>query len=377
MAEDRGEKSHDPTPHRRDEARKKGQVAKSQELVSSIMLFFGIILLMTYGKKILALFRIVGERMLRETVFLIPGEMDSDSLSANVMHELNMLVYGFLGHLSVFFLALVALAVGLNLAQVGFLWLPDKLGFDFTRLDPIKGFGRMFSMQSVMKLLIGMVKITVCAIVAYYAVRNDIGTILNLTGNDEEQIAAFLLWTLMMIALKVAAALVVISIIDYMYQKWKHEQDLRMTTQEIRDEMKNMMGDPKLVGKRRQMHRDMASQPRNGSVLGTSDADVVVTNPTHYAVALKFDPETMEVPKVVAKGSGFLAKQIRKIALENGIPIIEKKALAQALFRTVEIGQSVMDTEHLIALAEILAYAYRLSGRNIEKELRKIKPHAA
>lgn len=377
MADEGGEKSHDPTPRRREEAREKGQVAKSQDLAAALVLLFAIILLMTLGRQIVDLFRRYSEAMFREPMFLTTDIAEYGGLFDTVMSKLHATVFSFMEPLSLFFIALMLIAIFANLAQIGFLWLPDKLGFDLTRLDPIKGFGRIFSMQSVMRLLMGIVKIVICGAVAYYAVKNDIGAILNLTSSEEKQIASYLVWTLLIIALKVAVALVIIAILDYMYQKWKFEQDLRMSTEEIREEIKNMMGDPQIISKRRQLQREMAMKQRPGSVQGTSDADVVVTNPTHYAVALKFDPKTMEVPIVVAKGSGFLAKQIRKIALENNIPIVEKKALAQALFKTVEIGQPVLNNDHLVALAEILAYAYRLSGRNIEEELRRLRPHSA
>ncbi|MDR0338416.1 MAG: EscU/YscU/HrcU family type III secretion system export apparatus switch protein [Planctomycetaceae bacterium] len=376
MASEGGDKTHEATPRRREQAREQGQVAKSQDLAAALVLLFAIILLMTLGKQIAEHFANYSRVMLSDPLFLIPENTDKDGLNQSVMNEFYKTVLSFMRPVGLFFLLLLLVAVLANLAQIGFLWLPDKLGFDMTRLDPIKGFGRIFSMQSVMRLLMGIIKITICALVAYYAVRGEIGTILNLTENDENQISAYLVWTLLMIALKVAVALVIIAILDYMYQKWKFEQDLRMSQEEMREEMKNMLGDPQVLGKRRQIQREMAMKQRGG-VQGTSDADVVVTNPTHYAVALKFDPETMDVPIVVAKGADFLAQQIRKIALEHGIPIIEKKLLAQALFKTVEIGQPVRETEHLIALAEILAYAYRLSGRNIEDELRRLRHHAA
>jgi flagellar biosynthetic protein FlhB len=376
MAGEGGDKTHEATPRRREQAREQGQVARSQDLAAALVLLFAIILLMTLGKQIAEHFISYSQIMLSDPLFLIPENTDIDGLNQSVMNEFYKMVLSFMRPLSIFAMALLAVAILANLAQIGFLWLPDKLGFDFTRLDPIKGFGRIFSMQSVMRLIMGIVKITICALVAYYAVRGEIGTILNLTENDENQISAYLAETLLMIALKVAVALVIIAILDYMYQKWKFEQDLRMSNEEMREEMKNMLGDPQILGKRRQIQREMAMKQRGG-VQGTSDADVVITNPTHYAVALKFDPETMDVPIVVAKGADFLAQQIRKIALEHGIPIIEKKLLAQALFKTVEIGQPVRDTDHLIALAEILVYAYRISGRNIEEERRRLRHHTA
>jgi flagellar biosynthetic protein FlhB len=171
-----------------------------------------------------------------------------------------------------------------------------------------------------------------------------------------------------MIGLKVAVALVIIALIDLMYQRWKHMQDLRMTDQEIRDEMKNMIGDPQVISKRRQIQREMASKQR---VQGTSEADVVVTNPTHYAVAIKFDARTMDEPVVVAKGADALAFQIRKIAAEHSIPVVERKELARNLFAMVEIGSPIVQIprEHMQTLVNVMLYVYSLTGRDLNSEM--------
>ncbi len=363
MADEGGDKSHDATPRRREQAREQGQVAKSQDLAAALILLFAIILLMTLGRTVATEFHDYAQGMLVEPLFLIPENEDGDGLYQSVQSLFHESVLKFLKPMSLFFLALLAAAVLVEMAQVGFLWLPDKLGFDFTRLDPMKGFGRIFSMQSLMRLVMGIGKIVICAIVAYYAVQGEIGAILNLTSSDERQISSYLVWTLLMIALKVAVALVILALLDYMYQKWKFEQDLKMSTEELKEEMKNMLGDPQIIGMRRQMQRELATKQRQGSVLGTPDADVVVTNPTHLSVALKFDPKTMSVPVVVAKGADFLAMQIRKIAKEHDIPIIEKKPLAQALYKSFEIGQSVNDDSLYKDMAEVLSYAYKITRR--------------
>ncbi|MDR1141205.1 MAG: EscU/YscU/HrcU family type III secretion system export apparatus switch protein, partial [Planctomycetaceae bacterium] len=234
MAGEGGDKTHEATPRRREQAREQGQVAKSQDLAAALVLLFAIILLMTLGKQIAEHFANYSQTMLSDPLFLIPENAEKDGLNQSVMNEFYKMVLSFLQPVGIFFLSLLAVAVLANLAQIGFLWLPDKLGFDFTRLDPIKGFGRIFSMQSVVRLLMGIVKIVICALVAYYAVCGEIGTILNLTENDENQISNYLVQTLLMIALKVAVALVIIAILDYMYQKWKFEQDLRMSNEEMR-----------------------------------------------------------------------------------------------------------------------------------------------
>ena len=372
MAEEGGDKKHDPTPRRLEQAREKGQVAKSQDLAAAIVLLIAIVLLLTIGKQIVADLYEYSYEMMSEPLLLIPENQELNGLKQSVQslfHEtvIKFLNYKKLSSLFYFFLLLMFIAIVANIAQIGFLWLPEKLAFDITRLDPIKGFGRIFSMQSVVRLLMGIVKIVICAVVAWYAVENSISEILFLSENETNQIASFLVWTLLMIALKVAVALVIIALLDLMYQRWKHMQDMRMTDQEIRDEMKNMIGDPQIISKRRQIQREMAQKQR---VQGTPDADVVVTNPTHFAVAIKFDARTMDGPVIVAKGADFLAFQIRKIAAEHRIPVVERKPLARALFDSVEIGEPItLIPEHMRTLIEVLKYVYSLTGRDFDSEI--------
>jgi flagellar biosynthetic protein FlhB len=367
MAEEGGEKTHEPTPRRLEQAREKGQVAKSQDLAAALVLLFALILLMTLGRQITADLLDYSREMLLDPMLLVPENQERPGLEQSVQSLFHETVIRFMKPLSLFFLLLALIAILANIAQIGFLWLPDKLGFDMTRLDPIKGFGRIFSLQSVMRLAMGILKIVICAVVAWYAVEGSIGEILHLTENDENQIASFLVWTLLVIAIKVAVALVIIALIDFMYQRWKHMQDMRMSTEEMREEMKNMIGDPQIIAKRRQIQREMAMKQR---VQGTPDADVVVTNPTHFAVAIKFDARTMDGPVIVAKGADFLAFQIRKIAAEHRIPVVERKPLARALFATVEIGEAItLNVEHMKTLVEVLKYAYRLTGRDFDSEV--------
>lgn len=368
------DKTHDATPHRRQKAREEGQVARSQDLASSLILLFGLIVLLNQGGKLAEQFLLFSTAMLGQPIFVGSELAEEDGLFELAINQFHVMVLTFLKPVGLFFMFLVGIAVIANIAQTGLLWLPNKLfSIDMNRINPMSGLKRIFSLQAVMRLVMGICKIVICAIVAYFAVKNEIGAILSLTDKDENQIALYLLTTLLTIAIKVSVALTLIAVADFMYQKWKHEQDLKMSTQELRDEIKNMMGDPQMISKRRQVHREMAQSQGRGSVLGTEDADVVVTNPTHYAVAIKYDVETMDAPVVVAKGADFLAKQIRKIALENGIPIVEHKPLAQGLYKTVEIGMPILNDEYYAALAEILAYAYRLSGRNINRELQRLK----
>ena len=353
MPEQSGEKSHEPTERRRTKAREEGQVARSQDLASSVVLLVGVILLMTQGKQVVDVLAKYSRRMLGEETWLVA---DFQTLIPHLHHA----AFLFLVPLGTLMLTLVGAAIFVNYVQVGFMLLPNKLTLDFKKIDPIQGFSRIFSLQSLMRLIFGIFKVAICAAVAWFALKNEIGTILNLIDTSEGEISIYVIQILLSVALKIAACLVILAILDYAYQKWKHEQDLRMTTQEMRDEMKEMMGDPQLISKRRQIQREMAQRRMSQAV---PEADVVVTNPTHLAVALKYDPATMAAPIVVAKGAGVIAKRIRQLALEHGIPIVERKPLAQALFRHVEINQQV-PAEHFAAVAEILAYVYQLKGKS-------------
>jgi flagellar biosynthetic protein FlhB len=177
------------------------------------------------------------------------------------------------------------------------------------------------------------------------------------------QIAALLAQTVFWTCLKIGIALLVLALLDYGFQYWKHERDLRMTDQEIREEMKNLQGDPHIIARRRQIQRQLVLNRLSSAV---PRADVVVTNPTELAVAIRYELETMAAPVVVAKGAGVLAQRIRRLALENNIPIVERKELARALYQNVEINQAI-PTEQYAAVAEVLRYVYQLKGKPLPK----------
>ena len=212
-----------------------------------------------------------------------------------------------------------------------------------------------------MRLGFGLFKILVIAIVAFVSLYSHRERILGLAALDVSQIGVYLFEMMLWTSLKIAIALVILAILDYAFQRWKHEQDMKMTTQEVREEMKNLEGNPEVRARRRHVQRQLALNRLSDAV---PKADVVVTNPTELAIAIQYDPATMAAPIVVAKGAGELAKRIRRLALEHGIPIVEKKPLAQALYREVEIDQPVPHDKYA-AVAEILAYVYQLKGKKI------------
>ena len=352
MPDQNGDKTQDPTPHRRQEARKQGQVAKSQDLASAVLLICGLLVVMTLGGGIIDFLGRYSQKQLGGAAWLQADQAFALFVWDETVHSLGKCL------LPVFGILLLA-AVVVNLSQVGFLFLPQKLVPDISRINPIKGFGRIFSMAGVMRLTFGLFKILVVATVALASLYSQREALLGLSAMGVAQIAVFLLDVLLWTSLKVGVALLILAILDFAFQRWKHEQDMKMTQQEVREEMKNLEGDPNVRARRRQVQRQLALNQLSDAV---PKADVVVTNPTELAIAIQYDPQSMAAPIVLAKGAGMIAQRIRRMALEHGIPIIEKKPLAQALYREAEINQPIPRDKYA-AVAEILAYVYQLKGK--------------
>jgi flagellar biosynthetic protein FlhB len=354
MPEYDAEKSQEPTPHRRQQAREQGQVARSQDLGSAALLILGLVCLMVLGGGLTDFLAEYSRRQLGGDAWL------SADLDFTVAEWHGILLALARTVLPIFAILLLG-AVGINLMQVGFLFLPEKLAPDLTRLDPIRGIRRLFSLTNAVHLAFGIFKILVIAAVAFLSLYQRRDTILGLTGLEVPEIAQYVLQILFWTTVKIGLALLVLALLDYGFQRWKHEQDLKMTPREIREEMKNLEGNPELIARRRQVQRQLALHRLSEAV---PKADVVISNPTELAVAIQYKPETMAAPIVVAKGAGVLAQRIRRLALEHGIPIVEKKPLAQALYRDVELNQPIPEDKYA-AVAEVLAYVYQLQGKKI------------
>jgi len=354
VPEQDGDKSQEPTPHRRQKAREEGQVAKSQDLGSAVMLILGLLCLMMLGGGVVEFLGDFSQRQLGGEAWL---SADVDFVTT----QFNGTLGGLAGCVLPIFGLLLVGAVAVNLAQVGFLFIPKKLAPDITRLDPLKGLQRMFSLSNLVRLVFSIFKILVIATVAFVCLYQERDTILNLTAMSVRQIAAYMVDVLLGIALKVGLALLILAILDYAFQRWKHEQDIKMTPQEVREEMKHLEGSPETKARRRQVQRQLAL---NRLASAVPKADVVITNPTELAVAIQYEPETMAAPIVVAKGAGVLAQRIRKLALEHGIPIVEKKPLARALYRDVDVDRPIPQDKYA-AVAEVLAYVYQLQGKKV------------
>jgi len=351
MALSRDDRTEAPTPRRRQEARGRGQVARSHDLTAAMLLLAGFVSI-----------RLLGPPLWHSLLLILESALSSDS--AHDQDDLYPFVLSAALELSKRLapIVLIGLAVVLAtlLGQVGWLFTWEPLTPSLSKINPLAGLQRLFSIRSTVSALASVVKLVVVAAVAYVTLSHSAAGIISsqmLDLFDLFMLAASLTFRL---GLNLSIALVILALLDYVWQRFRHEQDLRMTKEEVKDEMRSMEGDPQIKRRRRQIQLQMAMHRLRKDV---PKADVVVTNPTHLAVAIQYDPDTMMAPKVVAKGADYIALRIRQMATELGIPIVERKPLARALYDSVEVGQYVPEKFYR-AIAEILAYVYELTGRS-------------
>ena len=354
MAEQFGDKTQEATPYRRQKAREEGQVARSQDLASAALLVGATLALMYYGRGLCAFLGDLTREQLGGTAALQFDAPTAVTACHGILARLARVLLPFFG-------LLLLLGIVTNLGQVGFLFLPQKLAPDLSRIDPLQGARRLFSLTSVVRLGFGIFKVAVVSAVAAWCVYDHYDEIFALSMRDVGDIGSATSNILLDACLKIGIALLILAIFDYGFQRWKHEQDLRMTTQEVREEFKMLQGDPHIIARRRQVQRQLVMNRLKTAV---PKADVVVTNPTELAVAIQYDPATMEAPIVVAKGAGVMAQQIRRLALEHNIPVLERKPLAQALYKHVDLNKPI-PTDQYAAVAEILRYVYQLQGKTL------------
>ncbi|WP_018975017.1 flagellar biosynthesis protein FlhB [Saccharibacillus kuerlensis] len=347
-----GEKTEKATPKKREESRKKGQVAKSQELPAAAVLITAIAILMIFGSN----FRTVITHLFTDT---FSNRMNMDITIDNVMIMMMQYMLEIFKLLAPIFIAAVLIAIIASFAQYGLLFTGEGLKMRFSKMDPIKGFKNIFSMRSIVEMLKSLLKMTIIGVLVYTTLRGEITTISKMHAMSLEDTLDFAASVTILLGIKIGSALLILGVFDFMYQKYEFEKGIRMSKQDIKDEYKKAEGDPLIKGKIRERQRRMAMQRMMQDV---PTADVIITNPTHYAVALKYDGNQMQAPEVVAKGKDFVALRIREVAKENGVMIMENKPLARALFAQAEIGDNV-PADLFQAVAEVLAYVYRLKGK--------------
>ena len=345
-----GEKTEEPTAKRKADARKKGQVGKSQEINAAFVLLAGFMVLKVLGGNAVA------EIMNYSTY--IYGNLNVDINEESIMQMfIGMIIL--LAKTSIplmVFIMIIGLAM--NLAQVGLNFSTETISFDPNKLNPINGAKRMFSKRSLVELIKSLLKIIIIGYFIITYLKDEVFQIPKLIYMDIFAGLNKMSDTIFFLAFKIIGVFIVMAVLDYAYQKWQNLQDLKMSKQEVKEEFKQQEGDPKIKGKIRQKQRQMAMARMMQEV---PKADVIVTNPTHFAVALEYH-KGMTAPVVLAKGQDLVAQRIKEIAREAGVAIVENKPLARALFASTEIGDAVPQ-ELYQAVAEVLAYVYRLKHR--------------
>jgi flagellar biosynthetic protein FlhB len=353
MADEFGEKTEAPTPRRRQEAREEGNIPRSTDLTAALMLLGAVLLLGMFGRRMFGAMESMVASMLNPGDPMVKVGDLGPLISSGLHFAAQMLAPIALG--------VMVLGVVANMVQVGFSLTGKPLVPKFSKISPVRGLKQIFSLRGLVRLGMSMAKVAAVSAIAIMLIIDDFPLVLALIHLESLPLLAAAGGLVYALAIKIALLLLVLAIIDYSYQKWQHEQDLRMSKQEIKEEYKKMEGDPLVKQRRARVARQLAMQRMAYDV---PKADVIVTNPTHFAVALKYDSTNMAAPKVIAKGADFMAMRIRQIAAANEIPIVERPPLARTLYRHVAVGQEI-PAQHYAAVAEILAYVYRLSGRKI------------
>lgn len=342
-----GEKTEEPTAKKRADARKKGQVGRSQELNTAFVLLVGFFTL----------------KLLWDSIYLsIASYTTYVFTNLNQSVDTENIIHIFIGIIVVLaktafpvMFAIMLIGLAINFFQVGLNFNTESIEFKLDKLNPINGFGRIFSKRSLVELAKSFFKILVIGFFLYRFIHEQILAMPQFMFFDLTTSLALVAEIIFQMAFIVIGVIMIMALMDYGYQKWQTTQDLKMTKQEVKDEMKQSEGDPQIKGKIRQKQRQMAMARMMKEV---PKADVIVTNPTHYAIALSYQ-QGMSAPLVVAKGQDLVAQRIKEIAREARVPIIENKPLARAIYAAVQIGDAIPQELYQV-VAEVLAYVYRL-----------------
>ncbi len=348
-----GEKTEAATPKRLEDARKEGQVAKSRELGAAVgLLAFFLILKIwvgTLGTQFLELFSFVYTRI-PDLTTLVDGDIsvkDMTGFVGYILLQMLLMLLPFFG---------IGLVAGFVVEIVQVKWKPTAkpLMPKFSKLNPVNGFKRMFSKEKLVDLLKSLIKLGLCAYLAYSTLKDELPTLFMLYDMELKAAVRMIGELVIDLGIKISALYLIIGFADYLYQRWKFGEDMKMTKQEVKDEWKNTEGDPAVKGKQRQR---MQEASRRRMMQDVPKADVVITNPTHFAVAIKYDPDYLEAPYVLAKGADLIAARIKEIARDNSIDIVENKPLARMLYYDVGLGMPI-PPELYQTVAEILAVIY-------------------
>jgi flagellar biosynthetic protein FlhB len=343
------ERTESATPRRREEVRRRGQTARSAEVGSVAALLAGFLFLRYWGANVVTSLIDVMRGGFQN---LSQPELTVGQVAA-ATQSFTLLLVMMVGPI---FLLMMCIGVAANLLQVGFLLTLRPLQPDFSRLDPLEGCKRLLSRRSLVELGKAIAKLAIVGLVVYFVFKGRIESVLALPLASWPGAVLLVVPLAFDAAIWSAVVLLVLAAVDYGYQRFAFEQQIKMSREEVKEELKQTEGNPVIRQRVRQLQRAVAQRRMMQAV---PKADVVITNPTHYAVALQYDAKSMRAPRVVAKGQDLVAQQIKRIAQEHGVPMMENKPLAQALYKLCEIGQEI-PAEMYSAVAELLAFVYRL-----------------
>jgi flagellar biosynthetic protein FlhB len=365
MAEnqDGQEKTEEPTAKRLQDARRKGQVPRSRELNTMAVTMIGVVSLVAMSKQLgTSLSEMMSERFVltRSEIF------DVNSMLIHLGQSVGEMFLS----LSPFFLAVILAAIFSSVILGGISFSSEALVPKLDKLSPLKGLKRTFSARGLVELLKAMAKFLLIGGITSLLLYNTLGKYLALHGMDMQQAISHLNGLIGWSVVLLASSLILIAAIDVPFQLWDHKRQLKMTRQELRDEMKETEGKPEIKSKIRQMQREMAQRRMMEQV---PKADVIVTNPTHYAVALQYDPERMHAPKLVAKGADLIAQNIRQVGVEHKVPLVESPMLARAIYFHTELDAYIPAGLYL-AVARLLAYVFQLQAYRTEGGERPAMP---
>ncbi|MEO5351604.1 MAG: flagellar biosynthesis protein FlhB [Magnetococcus sp. XQGC-1] len=357
MAEDsdKESKTEDPTSKRLSDAREKGQVITSKEVSTAFLFLAATGLFYFQGGHLWV-------AMQQQMRFFFSGAIQDDLTPGGLVRLVEGTITAVLAELAPFFLVLLIFSVAASVIQHGFVLSWEPVIPKFSKINPVDGFARLFSGRSLAELVKSILKIGIISIAVYWAMRHSLDRTLMLPATSLEEIVRAMGDDSLAVLEVVTYAFVAIAILDYGYQKYQYDEGLRMTKQEIKDEQKQMEGDPLIKGRIRQIQRELAKRRMMEEV---PKADVVITNPTHFATALLYKQGEMRAPVVTAKGRGEIAARIRAIAKEKGVPIVENPPLARVLYKDVELGHPIPQ-DLFKAVAEVLAYVYSLRRRTVQ-----------
>jgi flagellar biosynthetic protein FlhB len=348
------ERTEAPTGKKLNEARSRGEVARSMELNTAVILLGGVLVLQGPGQSMVT--------FLKTQLSLTISNLSPTDLTEGLLTQIftNFLI-GLLPSFGLILIILLAIGAGTTLAQTNFLWAKDKLKPKFGNLNPLNGLKRIFSNQGLIELGRSLLKLVVVGWAAYTYLNTNIEAFLGLGQEGLATGVNQFVGMAIAMALRVGSAYMVLAILDYVYQRWNYMRSMRMTKEEVKEEYKQQEGDPVIRGRIRAQQRRLA---RRRMMSNVKKASVVITNPTHLAVAIEYDASSMNAPRVVAKGAYKVAERIVRVARDNKISVVQNIPLARVLYKNVGLDQEI-PPDFYTAVAEILAYVYRIQGKSI------------